>query len=190
MSNLTPETQTGKGLWTYSDYLKLPDDGKRYEILEGELFVSPAPLTQHQRVSKRLLLVLNRALEETGRGEVLYSPLDVMLDDLNVVQPDLIFVRSKNSGIVLEKCVKGSPDLLVEILSPSTHALDRGLKKSLYARFGVPHYWILDLESKCLESFRSKRREYRLTLSAKSPERVKIPGFPGLNLDLKDLFAS
>ena len=123
----------------------MPDDGNRYEFIGGRLYMTPAPVIRHQRVSKRLQSALMRLLEHPGHGEVFYAPLLVEFPGTgDRVQPDLLFVSNQRRGVITEKAVKGAPDLVVEILSPSTAHRDRGIKLDLYARRGVREYWIAD----------------------------------------------
>ncbi len=130
---------------TWEDVERMPDDGNRYEFIGGRLYMTPAPVTRHQRVSKRLQLALVRLLEETGHGEVFYAPCLVEFPSTSDrVQPDLLFVSNERQGIITEKLMLGAPDLVVEILSPSTAHRDRGIKLDLYARCGVREYWIAD----------------------------------------------
>ena len=130
---------------TWEDVERMPDDGNRYESIGGRLYVTPAPAIRHQRVSKRLQSALVGLLEETGHGEVFHAQLLVEFPGTgDRVQPDLLFVSDERRGIITEKAVKGAPDLVVEILSPSTAHRDRGIKLDLYARRGVREYWIVD----------------------------------------------
>ena len=130
---------------TWEDVLRMPDDGNRYEFIGGRLYVTPAPVTRHQRISKRLQAALMRILEDTGRGEVFDAPFLIEFPGTgDRVQPDLIFVSDERREIIGEKQVLGAPDLVVEILSPSTAHRDRGIKLDLYARCGVGQYWIVD----------------------------------------------
>ena len=130
---------------TWEDVLRMPDDGNRYEFIGGRLYMTPAPVTRHQRVVMRLCLALSRILMDSRRGEVFSAPLLVQFpgtDDR--VQPDLLFISHERRSIIGEKQVTGAPDLVVEILSPSTAHRDRGIKLDLYARHGVRQYWIVD----------------------------------------------
>ena len=137
--------QTQQTPKTWEDVLRMPDDGNRYEFIGGRLYVTPAPAIRHQRVSKRLQAALMRMLEDAGRGEVFYAPFLVEFPGTgDRVQPDLIFVSDERREIIGEKQVLGAPDLVVEILSPSTAHRDRGIKLDLYARSGVRQYWIVD----------------------------------------------
>jgi len=130
---------------TWEDVLRMPDDGNRYEFIGGRLYVTPAPVTRHQRISKRLQVDLMRVLEDAGHGEVFHAPFLVEFPGtLDRVQPDILFVSDERREIIGEKQVLGAPDLVVEILSPSTAHRDRGIKLDLYARRGVRQYWIVD----------------------------------------------
>ncbi|MGH7791389.1 MAG: Uma2 family endonuclease, partial [Thermodesulfobacteriota bacterium] len=110
---------------TYEDYLLLPEDGNRYEILDGELNVTPAPTTKHQTISGNLFVILHRYVREQRAGKVFSAPVDVILDYSSIVQPDLIFVSKEREEIITEKNVQGAPDLVIEILSPNTVKIDR-----------------------------------------------------------------
>jgi Uma2 family endonuclease len=126
---------------TYEHLRQLPDDGRRHELVEGELVVSPAPTTKHQRVVRNIGLVLLQA-QASGAGEVLWAPTDVVLDpQVDAVEPDLLFVVSERRSIIAEDQVRGAPDLLVEVLSDSTAERDLGVKLRIYARYGVRFYW-------------------------------------------------
>ena len=130
---------------TWEDVLRMPDDGNRYEFIGGRLYVTAAPITRHQRISKRLEMALIPILEHAGRGEVFDAPCLVEFPGTgDRVQPDILFVSNERRGIIKEKQVLGAPDLVVEILSPSTAHRDRGIKLDLYARRGVREYWIVD----------------------------------------------
>jgi Uma2 family endonuclease len=124
--------RTDSGLkLTYEDYVKIPEDGRRHEIIDGRHIVSPAPRPRHQAILRNLMRVLDE-LQVSGRAEVLCSPIDVQLTETDIVQPDVIAIARKNSHLIGEVKIEGSPDLVVEILSPSTGRLDRGAKRALY----------------------------------------------------------
>ncbi len=140
---------------TWEDVLRMPDDGNRYEFIGGRLYVTPAPVTRHQRISKRLQAALMRVLEDPGHGEVFGAPLLVEFPGTgDRVQPDLLFVSDGRREIIGEKQVMGAPDLVVEILSPSTAHRDRGIKLDLYARSGVRQYWIVDPDEDVVDVWR------------------------------------
>ncbi|WP_167546569.1 Uma2 family endonuclease [Stieleria maiorica] len=128
---------------TYQDYVCFPDDGKRHEIIGGDHYMNPAPSTYHQYVSRRLHFQLYSKIELVERGSVICAPVDVQLTESDIVQPDIVVVLKENRIITPTK-VKGAPDHLIEILSPSTESNDKTLKRSLYERTGVGEYWIVD----------------------------------------------
>jgi Uma2 family endonuclease len=129
---------------TYREYALLPEDGKRHELIEGEFYVTPSPNPLHQTISRRLQQILMQQLEEPGTAQVFNAPMDVILDDTNCVQPDLVIVRNTRSSLITERAIEGIPDLVVEILSPSHPGNDKFLKRSTYAHFRIPEYWIVD----------------------------------------------
>ena len=173
---------------TYEDYVMLPDDGKRYEILDGELAVTPSPLIRHQRISANLFRLLARYVDGREAGLLLYAPVDVILDRSTVVVPDLVFVRKERCAIVGERAIEGVPDLIVEILSPGTSRRDRGTKLKLYARFAVAHYWIVDPARRVLEMRQIGTRGYRLVGSHSGDVACSSELFPGLTLELAQVW--
>ncbi len=137
-------TDATTGKLTYSDYAAIPNDGKRHEIIDGVHYVNAAPHLYHQAVSKRLQYELYTKIELTGLGILYNAPCDVEMSDHDIVQPDLLVVLNASKHILTPTRVKGVPDLLVEILSPSNPDHDRVRKRGLYERAGVPEYWIVD----------------------------------------------
>jgi len=180
--------QSGRSKLTYRDYEALPDDGKRYEVIEGELYVSPSPTPRHQFILRNIQWRFLEAFQATGKGEVLFAPIDVVLDEGNVVQPDIVFIRTERAGIIGPKNIQGAPDLVIEILSPNTRRTDTQVKFALYARFNVLHYWIVDPDSERVETFRLQDGAYRSAGACSSPETMAPEDFPGLTLDLKAVF--
>src|SRR5436305_1778740 len=136
-----PDPSPGFCKLSYGDYVLIPEDGRRHEILDGEHCVTPAPLTRHQRVSARLHGNLEPFVFERQLGLVLAAPTDVLLSPHDVAQPDLLFISKARMEIVAEENVQGAPDLVVEILSERTRRRDERLKHDLYERFGVQEYW-------------------------------------------------
>lgn len=137
---------------TWQDVQQLPDDGHRHEAIEGELYVTPAPTPRHQRISMRLTLWLNRLLVEPGHGELFFAPIAVEFPTTQEgVQPDIVFVSRDRRGIIVDEGIRGAPDLVIEILSPTTAHRDRGVKRKLYERQGIDQYWIADAETKAVE---------------------------------------
>ena len=133
--------------FTYEDYRNAPED-RRYELLDGDLVMTPAPREAHQRISGRLNMLLLQAADRFGAGRVYAAPFDVVLSDTDVVQPDLLFISNEREHIITEENVQGAPDLVVEILSPSTADRDLTFKRALYARHGVKEYWLVDTDAK------------------------------------------
>ena len=177
-----------RALLTYADYAAMPDDGRRYELHEGSLVMTPAPGTSHQRVLRDLLGILHRHVSTHGLGIVLPSPVDCILSDTNVVQPDLIFVSRDRATIVTERAIEGSPSLVVEIVSPSSRATDRTTKAAIYARHGVPHYWIVDLREQAIEAFSLGKGSYALAARLDPTGIGALPPFEDLALDAASLF--
>ena len=137
--------------WTYEEFRRLPDDGNRYEVIAGELHVTPAPRYVHQRLAFRLGYQIERFLEDHGLGgSVTTSPVDVVFGEGDYLEPDVVFLRREHARTVGD-VVEEAPDLVVEVTSPSTARRDRGIKRERYARFGVPEYWIVDMERRQIE---------------------------------------
>jgi Uma2 family endonuclease len=173
---------------TVEDYLAMPDDEKRYELIEGELEMIPAPFTPHQSVALNLATELLTKLQRTGRGRVFIAPVDVILAPRTCVQPDVVFI-GKERGEIVQNQVRGAPDLAVEVLSQWSRRRDLVKKRRLYARYGIPHYWVVDPDGDRIEFFQLVGEDYHLVVEAAAPAVIEPPGFPGLSLDLKDIFA-
>ncbi len=137
--------------FTYEDYVKFPDDRKVYQIIEGELYMVPAPIPYHQDISGNLEFILRSYVRSKNLGKVFYAPCDIVLSKENVVQPDIFFISKEREHIITEKNIQGAPDLVVEILSPRTEEIDRKLKVKLYEKYGVKEYWLVDPERKEFE---------------------------------------
>jgi len=129
---------------TYQQYVLFPDDGNRHEIINGDHYMSSAPTTYHQTVSKRLQYELYTKIELAGHGQVFNAPIDVQFSPYDVVQPDLVALYANSRARITPVKILGPPELIVEILSPSTANHDLDLKRSLYERNGVGEYWIVD----------------------------------------------
>lgn len=143
--------------YTYEDYRTLPEDmSRRYELLHGELYMVPASTTRHQRISRRLVTILDRHVTDHGLGEVFDAPVDVILGDgkeREVAQPDILFIAQARREIIKLHGIEGAPDLVVEILSEGSAERDRGYKRTLYARSGVSEYWIVDPDARTVEVY-------------------------------------
>src|ERR1700736_5482994 len=134
----------GQGRWTYKDYAAIPDDGKRYEIVDGVLYLTPSSNESHQTTVGRLFRYLSAYIEDAGLGRVYIAPFDVELAPYVVVQPDVLVILNANREKITTSRVIGAPDLVVEVSSPGTVGYDRDEKRGAYARAGVPEYWIAD----------------------------------------------
>lgn len=176
-----------KDKYTYEDYLRLPED-QRYELISGELVMVPAPKTKHQRISARLLRLLMNYVEEKDAGEIFPAPTDVYFDEETVVQPDILFISKERQATITEDNIKGAPDLVVEIVSPSSAYYDLVKKKKIYARFGVKEYWAVDPEEKTVEVYLPAADVYEVAQSLSEGDRLSSAVFPGLSIDLIELF--
>ena len=174
---------------TYEDYCATADD-KRYELLNGDLMMVPAPNRKHQWVLGRLYVELDRFTQEHGLGEVYVAPFDVVLSDTDVVQPDLLFISRAREHTINDENVRGAPDLVIEILSPSTADRDLGYKHDLYGRHGVLEYWVVDpmAETVAVHRQRDGRLELADTFGRRDTLRTAL--LEGLQLKLDDIFAS
>ncbi len=158
------EQLPAQGEWTYDDYALLPDDGKRYEVIRGELYKSAAPRPLHQRVITRLAFFLEGYLQESKLGTVFVAPIDVILPDKlgEPVQPDIVVIRRESLPVVGELNIQGAPDLVMEVLWPSNPSHDVRLKYEIYAEAGVPEYWIIDPRERTAEIHVLRDGSYRL----------------------------
>lgn len=170
----------------YADILATPDDGKHYELVQGELLVNPAPSGMHQRISRRLQRQLEGYFHARSIGEVFDAPLDVILTSHDVFEPDLLVVGDQSH--ISKRGIEQPPLLVVEILSPSTRKVDLGVKYRRYAELGVPHYWIVDPDRKSLECHRGVDGVYRLLVEAQGETRLLHPDWDGLVVDLAALW--
>ncbi len=177
---------TARVALTYQDYAALPDDGKRYEIHDGELSVMTAPTSDHQIVSARLLRALDRHVEARRLGLVLHAPLDVILSDTaadtTIVQPDIVYLDPERLPALHRRGVEGPPTLVIEILSPTTAATDRTRKRALYARYGVPNFWVVDPDVRVIEAYVLRGDEYALAVRAAGGQPLDLPPFVDLGL--------
>lgn len=170
----------------YSDYAAIPDDGCRYEMVDGDLLVTPAPSPLHQRVSKRLQRCLEAYFEGRGLGEVFDAPIDVILTPHDVMQPDLVVVVQPHQ--VSARGIEGAPLLVVEILSPTTRERDRTIKARRYSTLGIVHYWLVDPEARRLECYVLQGSQYVLCVDGQGPVMITHPHFTELTVPLSDLW--
>lgn len=172
---------------TYQDYLKLQGE-QRYEVLEGELTMVPAPGAPHQVVLANLNDTLRAFVKLHNLGMVLFAPLDVILAEDSIVQPDLLFIRKDRLAILKTEGVRGAPDLVVEVLSPSTAHHDRGVKRSLYGRHGVQEYWLVDPQEQTVEVACLRDGALETVRVEHVGANVRSLLFPDLVLPVCDLF--
>jgi Uma2 family endonuclease len=174
--------------WTYEEYYKLDDD-QRYEIIDGNLIMVPAPDMWHQDGLGKLYVLFHQYVAGHKAGRVFFAPVDVVLDSENVVQPDIIFVSTANSAIIQRRAIFGAPDLLVEMLSPSSIRRDLQDKKALYARNGVKEYWIGDPDKKTMEILTLRSGRYQRYSAAKEKGKLASKVLPGMDLELADILS-
>jgi Uma2 family endonuclease len=171
---------------TYEDYLLLPDDGQRHEIIDGEHYVNPAPSSRHQETVMNLILILAVYVRKNRLGRVYVAPYDVVLSTVDVLQPDVMFISNEREELITKANLQGAPNLVIEVLSPSTRIVDATLKLQRYDRFGVDEYWLIDPDDQSVTIYR--RRDARLERE-ESGDIIQSPILPGLAIATSDIFA-
>jgi Uma2 family endonuclease len=170
------------------DIFDAPEDDKIYEVIDGELYVSPSPSWRHQVAVSHLHGILYPFIRSHNLGEIVTVPLGVVLDPDDGVEPDLVYVSRERMDIITDRGIQGAPDLVVEVLSPSTRSRDLGLKLRRYAAAGVPHYWVLDTDAHELMPFRLGAQGYD-PIGTFGPGTLFRPEiFPGLEIPIDDLW--
>ena len=172
---------------TYDDFCLLPEDGKRREIIAGELLVTPSPQLPHQRAVTRLTIRLGEFVASHHLGEVFVSPFDVVFSEFDVVEPDLLYISNARAGVLTGKNVQGAPDLVVEVLSETTVRADRSIKLKLYGKFGVEEYWIIDPNGPSAEIYRRGEEGLNLVAKLSAADALSSPLLPGFTLPLRNL---
>ncbi len=186
---VTPQAQPAQKQWTYEDYLALPDDGRRYEIIEGVLYVTNAPGFDHQFTVIQLIKKLGVFVEENELGLILTAPFEVHLSKTTrPVQPDVFFIRVDNQPEPGAKFFEGAPDLIVEVASPSSVRTDQYVKFRAYERAGVPEYWIVNPKSRFVEVFTLSGGEYALLGQFTEDEVIESAVLAGLHITTSTLF--
>jgi Uma2 family endonuclease len=173
--------------FTYKDYLQLPED-KRYELIEGEFLMVPSPIPAHQDVLQNLFRVLDVHIRNQDLGKVYLAPLDVILSEESVLQPDLLFISKERLHIITERNIQGAPDLVIEILSPSTAERDKGLKQKLYAKFGIQEYWLVDPDKKVIEVMSLGEGGFESTGVYQEEATLDSPLLKGISMDVREVF--
>jgi Uma2 family endonuclease len=176
---------------TYRDYALLPEDGRRHEILDGEHYVTPAPFVPHQDLLLELAIRLGGFVKTHRLGKLFVAPTDVLLSPHDIVQPDLSFVSKERAAIVGLKNLQGAPDLVIEILSPSSRRLDKVLKLQAYERYGVQTYWLFDPSRRDVQTWVRTDGALRPQpfLSAAAGDVLTSPLLPEFELPLAEVFA-
>ena len=173
----------------YRDYAALPNDGRRYEIHDGELSVTAAPSPRHQDVVLNVATVLRAHVSERGLGRVFVAPIDVILSDTSIVQPDIVYVATDRLALISGRGIESAPTLVVEVLSPSTTVSDRNTKMQLYARHGIPWYWVVDPDSRTTEVYGLEGSGYELAARVAGDEPLSASPFPDLIISPQALWA-
>lgn len=177
-------------LVTYDDYRDFPNDGKRYEIIGGELYTTPAPSTEHQRILGKLYNSISTHIENKNIGEIFMAPVDVILSMTNVVQPDLVFISKEREQIVTKKNIVEAPDLGVEILSINTKTVDRNRKKELYEKYKVKEYWIVDPAEMQVDQFILQDEQFVLRSTLEKSDTLTSNIIEDLSMNLDKIFVS
>lgn len=177
-----------QGDWTYNDYLLLPEDEWRYEIIGGNLYMSAAPSTRHQEIILELAAIIRQLVKEKQLGKVYIAPIDVIIPELaNPVQPDILFIPQDKLGIVKENFIEGVPALIIEVLSPGNPRHDRYTKYRLYAEAGVKEYWIVDPEACTADVFALRGQAY-VPFGRFAPDStIQSELLPDLRIPLPDI---
>ncbi len=177
-----------QGKWTYEDYRRLPDDGWRYEIIEGELYMSPAPEPIHQEYGGEMFAALRDFGKKHNAGKAYMAPIDVILFDLATpVQPDVLFICKERLHVVKKGRIEGAPDVVVEVLSPSNWLIDRREKFQAYAKSGVREYWIVNPLARTIELFVLRENRYELIGKYGDGETVRSEVLSGFEVKVDEV---
>ena len=174
--------------FTVKDYMSTPE-GTRYQLLDGEMILPPSPTDRHQMVAAQLFVAIHQFVSQHGLGRVRYAPLDVVLSNYDVAQPDILFVSNARSDIVTDANIQGAPDLVVEILSPGTATYDRGYKQALYSRHGVREYWLVDPDAGTVEVLAESQEGLAPVASYDAGGTLTSPLLEGLIIELAGIFS-
>ena len=175
---------------TRHEYAMIPVGAPNYQLIEGDLVMAPSPSSFHQDILANLLVIIRAYLREHPIGKIYVAPLDTYLSDINVYQPDLLFILKENLSIIEEHGIEGAPDLAIEILSKSSSKYDLGPKRSVYARTGVEELWIIDPPKRTLALYRLAENPDTPIATYKAKQKFTSTLLPGLTIDLVDVFSS
>ena len=189
---VTPSKKTSKApepKWTFDDYMLLGDD-KQYEIHEGGLIMAPAPSVEHQGITFKLARLLHDHVARIRLGEIIISPCDVILSDTDIFQPDILFIKKGNYDTIKEGKIFGPPDLVIEVLSPSTADIDMNRKRMLYGKYGVPEYWIVSPEMKTVMLFTNEDGKMKLLKEFCDDEKIESNILGEMDFPISEIFIS
>ena len=187
MSVLPIAAAAARNRYTYEDYCRLPE-GAPYQLIGGELVMTPSPTPYHQMVSMKLELQMAGFVLEKGLGIVLHAPIDVYLEESETYQPDIIYISNERLGIIEEKRINGAPDLVVEILSPATGYYDLRTKFRAYEKSGVREYWIVDPQTRTVQVFLRGEEKFVLDQEAEQQGTVRSRVIAGLEIRVESIF--
>lgn len=173
---------------SWNDYRLFPNDGKRHELIDGDHYMSPSPQAPHQKTVTRLFYLLSNFVYRHKLGELFVAPFDIIFSEFDVLEPDLIFVSSRRLREIVKDWIRGAPDLVIEVISPSTEETDRTLKFKLYERYGVREYWLVSPEDRTIEIFVLGEAGYNLIVQASGNMRVKSKILARLNFAARRAF--
>jgi Uma2 family endonuclease len=188
----TTSTRSGVRL-TYDDFLLFPDDGKRHELIDGVHYVTPSPNMGHQRILGKLHLAIGNYLEANPIGEVFFAPLDVVISQFDIVEPDLLYLsRERAASVEVPEHIRGVPELVVEVASKSTRKRDQTLKRALYERSGVSEYWTVDPDTQVIRVYRNSDDGFGkpTELRRDAGDTLTTPLLPGLAISLERVFVN
>ena len=174
--------------YTYADLLTTPDDRHRYEIFEGDLIVTPAPNRPHQKAHASLFRILSQHIAEHSLGEMYSAPFDVYFDEETTFEPDILFVAKARLDIIDEQKVNGAPDVVIEVISPSTESRDRGFKFKRYGQEGVKEYWLVDPTKKTIEIYQLGEKGFVNAGTFRGGDEVRSPYFVGLKFKVEEVW--
>ena len=172
----------------YDQYCLLPEDSNQYELFDGELVMTPSPSARHQYIVGELYSQLKDYLRANSLGRLYVAPLDTIFDQYTVMQPDILFVSRERVAEVVKERIEGAPDLVVEVLSPSTFHKDLRRKMHVYSQFGVREYWIVDPEEQTMDLYQRVGEKLELARRFAAQETFQSPLFPGFQIEVRSIF--
>ena len=181
-------TKKPKLRYTYDDYRELPDDGNRYEVIDGVLYMAPAPNKRHEIISRTLYFLIWPFVRDAGLGQVFDAPFDVIFHNEEFAQPDLFFVSFDREDLLTERGCEGAPDWTIEILSPSNTFHDRERKRRMYERHGVKEYWLVNPEMRTILVLELVNGEYVTRGTFGVEDEIDTPLIPGLVIPVAQVF--